>query len=121
MTIIRKTPEEIVRSTKIESTKMEKTAHQPQHTTPQSAQTESASSERALFWSRFVGQRLTFHLKGGTVVEGSFTEEEHGYLRVEDAVVTGSNHRVRSFWIMLEASTVLHFHPASAEVERFKR
>lgn len=77
--------------------------------------------ERERFWNNFVGQRLTFQIKGGPVIEGALVGEENGFLRIEEATVTGANYRTRTPWLMLDGASVLHFHPAGGEVERLKK
>jgi hypothetical protein len=77
--------------------------------------TEQPERYRAL--RALIGKRVAIQEKAGPIVSGYLASFEDGYLRVEDAVITGRAKKARPPFVLVHQSAIAHIHP---EVETEK-
>jgi hypothetical protein len=64
-----------------------------------------------------VGKRVAIQEKPGPIVSGLLASFEDGYLKVEDAVITGRAKKASPPFVLVHQSAIAHVHP---EVETEK-
>ncbi|MBF0231188.1 MAG: hypothetical protein HQK63_16590 [Desulfamplus sp.] len=61
--------------------------------------------------------RFVFQLKSGIIVEGVIVDEEGGYVKVDDAILTSKHSRVKTEWVRMERNQIGHFHSFTTDIE----
>lgn len=69
------------------------------------------------FWQRYLGTRVLLRLKNGIEISGILKEILWDWIRLENVLEVGKDHRVSADWIMVEASSVSRFYPGNAHFE----
>ena len=61
--------------------------------------------------------RMVFQLKTGAIVEGVVAEEESGFLKIVDAVITAKNAISKVKWVRMDRNQIGHFHALPTEIK----
>jgi hypothetical protein len=69
------------------------------------------------FWRRYLGAKVLLELKDGIEISGILREILFDWIRLENVLEVGKNHRVSADWIMIDASSVSRFYPGNAHFE----
>jgi len=60
--------------------------------------------------------RMVFQLKTGAIVEGVVAEEESGFLKIVDVVITTKNSISKAKWVRMDRNQIGHFGPLPTEI-----
>lgn len=69
------------------------------------------------FYKKYLGQRLVFQLKSGSILEGDLESEDYVFLKVANAIITGKNYKTKVEWVNVDRSQIGHFHPVTTDIE----
>jgi hypothetical protein len=61
--------------------------------------------------------RMVFQLKSGVFVEGIVAEEESGFIKIVDAVITAKNSISKVKWVRMERTQIGHFYALPTEIK----
>lgn len=61
--------------------------------------------------------KMVFQLKSGIIVEGVIADEESGFVKIVDAVITAKNSIAKAKWVRMERTQIGHFYPVTTDIE----
>jgi len=61
--------------------------------------------------------RMVFQLKSGIIVEGIVAEEESGFLKIVDAIITAKTSISKAQWVRMDRNQIGHFHAMPTEIK----